>query len=172
MSTRKRRQIYHHYLKMDYLLLTFRIKLKYSMIILFNSVPLNVNDCTSQIFITRCNNLLETTEINADKVFKIIWSLDCNKAHSWNDMSVSMVKNCDFGIVQPFCLIYEMWLHTGVFPDNCKKGNILPIHKKERRQLEKSHILRSIKKYLFVLLYHWRLISSHMISVGQSSVQY
>ena len=40
LSTRKRRQIYHHYLKMDYFLLTFRIKLKYSMIILFNSVPL------------------------------------------------------------------------------------------------------------------------------------
>ena len=39
LSTRKRRQIYHHYLKMDYLLLTFRINLKYSIIILFNSVP-------------------------------------------------------------------------------------------------------------------------------------
>ena len=40
LSTRKMRQIYHHFLKMDYLLLTFRIKLKYSMIILFDSVPL------------------------------------------------------------------------------------------------------------------------------------
>ena len=41
---------------------------------------------------TRCNNLLETIEIDANKVLKIIRSLDCNKAHGWDDMSVSMLK--------------------------------------------------------------------------------
>ena len=51
--------------------------------------------------ITRCNNLLETIEIDANKVLKIIRSLDCNKAHDWDDMSVSMVKICNSGIVQP-----------------------------------------------------------------------
>ena len=84
-------------------------------------------------YITRCNNLLETIEIHADKVLKIIRSLDCKKAHGWDDMSVSMVKICDSSIVRPLCLIYETCMHTGLFPDNWKKANVLPIHKKESR---------------------------------------
>ena len=52
-------------------------------------------------YITRCNNLLETIEIVADKVLKIIRSLDCNKAHGWDDMSVPVVKICDSSIVRP-----------------------------------------------------------------------
>ena len=89
-------------------------------------------------YITRCNNLLETTEIDADKILKIIRSLDCNKAHGWDDMSVSMVKICDSSIVRPLCLIYETCLHTSVFSDNWKKANVLPIHKKESGQLKKK----------------------------------
>ena len=52
--------------------------------------------------------------------------------------TVSMVKICDSSIVRPFCLIYETCLHTGVFPDNWKKANILPIHEKESKQLKKK----------------------------------
>ena len=43
-------------------------------------------------YITRCNNLLKTIEIDADKVLETIRSHDCNEAHGWNDLSVSMVK--------------------------------------------------------------------------------
>ena len=63
---------------------------------------LNMNDSIlPRSNITRCNNLLETTEIDADNVLKIIRSLDCNKAHGWDDVSVSMVKICDSSIVRP-----------------------------------------------------------------------
>ena len=89
-------------------------------------------------YITRCNNLLETIEIDADKVLKIIRSLDRDKAHGWDDMSVSIVKICDSSIVQPLCSSYETCMHTGVFPDNWKKTNVLPIHRKESMQLKKK----------------------------------
>ena len=57
-----------------------------------------MNDSTlPRSSITRCNNLLETIEIDADKALKIIRSLD-----------------------------------------NWKKANLLPIHKKESRQLKKK----------------------------------
>ena len=46
--------------------------------------------------VTRCNKLLETIDINGDNVLKIIRSLDCNKAHGWDDLSVSMLKICDY----------------------------------------------------------------------------
>ena len=41
-------------------------------------------------------------------------------------------------IVRPLRLIYETCLHTGVFPDNWTKAIVLPIHKKESRQLKKN----------------------------------
>ena len=67
--------------------------------------------------VTRCNKLLETIDINGDNVLKIIRSLDCNKAHGWDDLSVSMLKICDYSIVRPLCLIYKEWLETGNFPE-------------------------------------------------------
>ena len=93
---------------------------------------LNMNDSAlPKSYITQCNNPLETNEIDADKVLKRIRSLDCNKAHGWHDMSVSIVKICDSSIVRPLCLIYKTCLHTGVFPDNWKNANVLPVHIKK-----------------------------------------
>ena len=54
---------------------------------------LNMNDSVlPRSYITQCINLLETIEIDANKVLTIIRSLDCNKAHGWDNMSVSKVK--------------------------------------------------------------------------------
>ena len=116
--------------------------------------PFNMNDSAlPRSYCTRCNNLFETIEIDADKVLKIIRSLDCNKAHGWDDMSVSMVKICDSSIIRPLCLIYETCLHAGIFPDNWKKAKVLPIHKNESRQLKKKttyqyHYYMSVVKSL------------------------
>ena len=68
-------------------------------------------------------------------------------------MSVSMVKICDSSIVGPLCLIYETCMRTGLFPDNWKKANVLPIHKKESGQLKKKstdryHYYLSVVKLL------------------------
>ena len=52
-----------------------------------------------------CNHHVENINIDADKVLKIIRSLDCKKARGWDNLSISMVKICDSGIVEPLCLI-------------------------------------------------------------------
>ena len=49
-----------------------------------------------------------------------------------------MAKICDSGIVMPLCLIYEKCTMTGTFPDIWKKANVLPVHKKESRQIKKN----------------------------------
>ena len=82
---------------------------------------------------------METIDINGDNVLKIIRSLDCNKAHGWDDLSVSMLKICDYSIVRPLGLIYKECLGTGNFPMSWKKANVLPVHKKESRQLKKNY---------------------------------
>ena len=50
-----------------------------------------------------------------------------------------MIKICDHSIVRPFCLIYERCIESGQYPQACKRANILPIHKKESRQLKKNY---------------------------------
>ena len=68
-----------------------------------------------------------------------IRSLDPKKAHGWDDISINMIKLCDIEIVKPLYLIYKECLDTGRFPSSWKKANVLPIHKKENRQLKKNY---------------------------------
>ena len=42
---------------------------------------------------------LETVDIDSAKVLQIIRSLDCNKAHGWDDISIAMLKICDYAVV-------------------------------------------------------------------------
>ena len=83
--------------------------------------------------------VLENIEIDPSKVLKIVRSLDSNKAHGWDSLSISMIKICDAEIVIPLCLIYEKCLATGKFPEIWKKANVLPIHKKESRQVKNNY---------------------------------
>ena len=100
---------------------------------------IHVNDSVLPNFISRCNLPLANTDIDPDKVLKIIRSLDCNKAHGWDNLSIAMIKICDVGIVKPLCLIYNKCLASGTFPEIWKKGNVIPVHKKESRQLKKNY---------------------------------
>ena len=96
---------------------TFQNKAEIFSVHFVQQCSLNMNDSALPRS-SQCSNLLETAEIDANEVLKTIRSLDFNKAHGWDDISVSMVKTCDSSIVRPLCLIYGTCLHTGVFPDN------------------------------------------------------
>ena len=97
------------------------------------------NSNTLPRFISRCNTGLENIEINPSKVLKIVRSLDSNKAHGWDSLSMSMIKICDAEIVIPLFLIYEKCLATGKFLEIWKKANVLLIHKKESRQIKNNY---------------------------------
>ena len=100
---------------------------------------LDQNNSALPRFISRCNTVLENIESNPSKVFKIVRSLDSNKAHGWDSLSMSMIKICDAEIVISLCLIYEKCLATEKFLEIWKKANVLPIHKKESRQIKNNY---------------------------------
>ena len=100
---------------MEYLSPTFRGKLIFSTTFVQQCL-LNLNDSALPNPFPRCNNHLENINIDADKVLKIIRSLDYNKVHGWDNLS--MVKICDSEIVKPLSLIYEKSMTAGTFPDN------------------------------------------------------
>ena len=106
---------------------------------------------------------------------KIVRSLDPNKAHGWDSLSISMIKICDAEIVIPLCLIYEKCLATGKFPEIWKKANVLPVHKKESRQVKNTYRPISLlpicgqifEKLIFDCIYE-HLTDNQLITPNQS----
>ena len=62
------------------------------------------------------------------QILNITRSLNPNKAHGWDDVSVPMMKMCDDSPVLPLKLIFENCLRRGVFPEVWKRGNVIIVH--------------------------------------------
>ena len=75
-------------------------------------------------------NSFSSFQIEGDEILKIIRSLDINKSHGFDKISAKMLKICDSSIVKPLLIIFNNSLNRGVFPDQWKKANVTPIHKK------------------------------------------
>ena len=56
-----------------------------------------------------------------------------------DDISIRMLKLSQKSILKPLKLIFENCLRTRLFPDQWKKANIVPIHKKGGKQLIKNY---------------------------------
>ena len=50
-----------------------------------------------------------------------------------------MIITSDSDIVKPLSILFRKYLNSGVFPDNWKKANILPVHKKGNKQLIQNY---------------------------------
>ena len=70
---------------------------------------------------------------------KIIKSLNVNKAHGHDDVSIGMIKLCGQSIVKPLLIIFKNCIDNGNFPDIWKKSNIIPVHKKGDKQITDNY---------------------------------
>ena len=50
-----------------------------------------------------------------------------------------MIKTCGDAITFPLKLTFKSMINEGVFPDGWKKSNIVPIYKKESKNLIKNY---------------------------------
>ena len=81
---------------------------------------------------------LANIEFTKDDIKRIICKLDPNKAHG-HDMINSMLKMSGNAIIEPLFKIFKNCLKCGIFPDDWKKGNIVPIFKKGDKQNIKNY---------------------------------
>ena len=77
---------------------------------------------------------LTSINFSDNDILKIIRSLDINKAHGHDDISVRMVKICNDFIKKLLSIIYKNCITTGISPSAWKKSNIVPVHKKKDKQ--------------------------------------
>ena len=77
-----------------------------------------------------CSNKFENKDI-----INVIKALDPCKAHGYDDIYIKMLKICDLAIVKPLTILFKNCISEDIFPDNWKKSNICPIHKKGDKQI-------------------------------------
>ena len=105
----------------------------------------------------------------------IIRSLNPNKAHGLDDISVRMIKICDDALLLPLRLIFESCLTQGVFPQVWKQANVVPIHKKNSKSLKNNYrpisllpiFSKILEKLIFDSLYH-HLDKNSLLNQNQS----
>ena len=77
---------------------------------------------------------LSVINFTDDDILKIIRSLNINKAHDHDDVSIRMIKICDKAILETLPIVYKNCIDTEIFLDSSKKSNIVPVHKKRDKQ--------------------------------------
>ena len=86
--------------------------------------------------ITKTTTLtLDKVNFTANDITDHIRRLNINKAHGHDDIPVRLLKICDNAISSPLYIIFRNCISKGKFPKKWKKGNIIPIHKKNERNL-------------------------------------
>ena len=94
----------------------------------------NVRHYQTQVF-----KRLSSLKVNEDDILSIIKSLNSNKSHGWDKLSIEMIKICGKTLVYPLKLIFKASIEEGVFSGCWKRANVVPIHKKESENLLKNY---------------------------------
>ena len=93
--------------------------------------PLKNNSTLPKSNTYHAENRLNDITFDNEKLLKIIQSLDANKDHGYDGISIRMLKlSSPFIIIKPLSIIFQNCLKSGILPDDWKKGKIVPVHKK------------------------------------------
>ena len=98
------------------------------------------NNSTLPLVTTPVTNAsLSSISFNDQDILNVMHSLNINNAHGYDDLSTRLLKICDSSIVKLLSIIFKNCLHSGSFPNNWKKSNVVPIHKKGGKQLLQNY---------------------------------
>ena len=73
--------------------------------------------------------------IAEDEILKIIYKFDKNKSAGHDGIGNLVVKGVAKEIVHPLTAIFNLSLSTGKVPDNLKIAKVIPIHKKDDKEI-------------------------------------
>ena len=76
---------------------------------------------------------LTNCTFSKDDISSILNAIKGNKSHGWDDISARMIIICGESIVEPLFIIFNNCMSKGIFPKNWKKANVVPIHKKNKK---------------------------------------
>ena len=65
--------------------------------------------------------------------------MDANKAHGYDNISVRIIKLCTHSVAHPLTLIFKNSMAGGTFATQWKRENIVPINKKNDKQIASNY---------------------------------
>jgi hypothetical protein len=113
--------------------------------------------------------------VTVHEVEQVIRGLKTNSAAGFDEIPMSLVKQCLCYFIKPVVHIYNVSFQTGIFPDIMKKAKIRPLFKKGDKQDIQNYrtisILSAFSKILEKLMYN-RLLSFLMKHNTLTNVQH
>ena len=118
---------------------------------------------------------LNRVDFTEDNVTEHIRRLNHNKAHGHDNIPIRILKLFDKSISKPLYSIYRKCVSHGYFPQKWKMANVIPIHKKNEKNLANNYRPISLlpicgkifEKLIFENLYQY-IFSNNFISDNQS----
>ena len=77
----------------------------------------------------RTNKSLNTISFTEDDILSVIRKLDPNKLHGRDRISIRMIQICNKAICKLFHVIFSSRIESGIFPNEWKMANVVPLHK-------------------------------------------
>ena len=113
--------------------------------------PLNNNSKIpeTQSYVT--NNNLSSVKFESKEISNVIRSLDVNKAHGHDNISIRMLRICDSAIAEPLTIIFNSCINQIMIPDIWKKSNVLFIKKVTNKLsiiTDRCHYYQFVGRYL------------------------
>ena len=78
-------------------------------------------------------------QFSIDDISKIIQTLNPNKAHGYDGISIRMIQLCCHAISKPLSILFRNSFDNSTFPVDWKKANVIPIHKKNDKQIVSNY---------------------------------
>ena len=110
------------------------------LMIFFASIctPLN-NGITMPPFTHKTNIRANSFRINHNDILLTIKNLDSNKARGCDNISMKKIQICGESVALLLKILFEKALKEKKFPDIWKLGHVVPVHKKEEKNLLKNY---------------------------------
>ena len=113
--------------------------------------PLNNNSKIpeTQSYVT--NNNLSSVKFESKEISNVIRSLDVNKAHGHDNISIRMLRICDSAIAEPLTIIFNSCINQIMIPDIWEKSNVLFIKKVTNKLsiiTDRCHYYQFVGRYL------------------------
>ena len=90
-------------------------------------------------FVKKTTFTFDKINFSKSQITTLIRKLNTNKSHGHDGITANLLKLCDDSISTPLEIIYSNCLKKGYFPDKWKKANVIPIHKKNAKDIVSNY---------------------------------
>ena len=84
-------------------------------------------------FTCKTEEILTSFDTKDDDILPIKNTLNMDKAHGWDELSIRMIKTSGDSIPFPLRVIFKSMKNDSLLPDDWKKSNVVQIHKKKSK---------------------------------------